>query len=61
MSCRIALEVQAVADDVSEDLARLRGLQVQIEFDGGLDVLVTQSASYEFIFAGPVLEDQSTS
>jgi hypothetical protein len=35
------LEVQAMADDVGEDLASLRGLQVAIEVDGRLDALVT--------------------
>ena len=31
----------------------------QIELDGGLDALVTQDAPHQFVFAGPVLEDQS--
>ena len=59
MSHRVGREVQALADDVGEDLARLRRLQAAIEVDGGLDALVTQNAPHEFIFAGAVLEDQS--
>src|ERR1035437_6848777 len=42
MSGRPGLEVETVADDVGEDLARLSGLQFQIEFDGGLNALVTE-------------------
>jgi hypothetical protein len=41
MSRRIGLEVQALADDVGEDLARLRRLQAAIELGGRLDALVT--------------------
>ena len=52
------LEVQLLANDVGEDLARLRGLQAAIEVDGRLDALVTENAPYEFVFAGSVLEDE---
>src|ERR1035437_3476155 len=59
MSGRPGLEVETVADDVGEDLARLSGLQFQIEFDGGLNALVTEKATNKLVFAGAVLEDQS--
>src|SRR3984893_16511697 len=59
MSPRSGAEVQALADDVGEYLARLRRLQAQIEVLGRLGALVTENAPYELVFAGPVLEDQS--
>src|SRR5215470_1160577 len=59
MSRRSGPEVEPLADDVGEYLARLRRLQAQIEVLGCLGALVTQNAPYKFIFAGPVLEDQS--
>jgi hypothetical protein len=59
MSRRIGPEVHAVADDVGEDLARLRGLQGQIETDSGLDALVAENTPHEFVLAGTVFEDQS--
>ena len=34
--------------------------RLQIEFLGRLDALVTENAPNKFVFAGPVLEDQST-
>jgi len=59
MSRRSGAEVQALADDIGEYLARLRRLQAQIEVLGGLGALVTENAPYELVFAGPVLKDQS--
>jgi hypothetical protein len=41
MSHRGGREVQALADDVGEDFARLRRLQAAIEVNGRLDALVT--------------------
>jgi hypothetical protein len=58
MSGRFRPEVQALANDVGEYLARLRRLQAQIEVDGCLDAPVAENAPYKFIFPGPVPEDQ---
>ena len=57
--CMLA-EIQFVAYDVCENFARLRRFQCQIETLGGLCALVAQDAPDEFVFTGPVFEDQGT-
>jgi hypothetical protein len=59
MSRGVMVEVHTLAHDVGEDLARLCGLEVQVEVHGGLDALVTQNSPHKFVFAGAVLEDES--
>jgi hypothetical protein len=52
MSVDSRIEVQVLADDVGIDVARLRGLQAQVEVLGCLNAFVAENAPDKFLQAG---------
>ena len=50
-----------LTNDVGKDLARLCGLQAQVELLRRLDAFVTENTPDQFVFSGHMLEDQRTS
>src|SRR5437588_11611096 len=56
----VPIELHPVADDISEDFARLRGFQREIEALCRVHALVPQNASDKFVFTGTVLQHEGT-
>src|SRR5581483_5048108 len=54
---RLQRSIQSAPDNLAEDLRGLNILQTDIKVSGCLDVAMTEQPADEFIFAGPVLEE----